>query len=64
MVLFKCIYPDALSFILGVELVPDDASLGPVYPTPEQSGAGGIFGWFSGSQIVNKVMEKTKVSVR
>ena len=37
--------------------------LGPVYPAPEGKAGGGLFGWFSGSNIVNKVVEKTKVTI-
>ena len=38
-------------------------TMGPVYPAPGDrgSGGGGLFGWI-GSGLVNKVVEKTKVS--
>lgn len=40
--------------------VPADIEMEPVSPAGQQAG---LFGWFSGSKIVSKVMEKTKSSV-
>ena len=39
------------------------AAVGPVYPQPQEAGGNkaGLFGWFSGSTFMNKVVEKTKV---
>ena len=50
----------------SIDLATQEAdTMGPVYPTPEEAGqGGGLFGWFSGAAIVNKVVEKTKVGMR
>lgn len=54
--------PQEASSAVDLSMDPGE-TMGPVYPTPIHGGgnAGGLFGWFSGSNFVNKVVEKTKV---
>ena len=50
------------AFDNNIDLQMDEVNVGPVYPPPEAASGSGLFGWISGSQLVNRVMEKTKVS--
>ena len=45
----------------SIDLEDTSSTIGPVYPAPSEAKQAGLFGWLPGRNLVNRVVQKTKV---